>query len=163
VFVVGAAAVSGRDEEVPFRPELQLPAVVVVVFRVRDRRDHVPQAGERRAVAAGGHFGDVDLARAVGVVEEELAGRVEVGGERDREQAALAVLDDHRAQVGERLQGAVFKQRDRPFAFDHEEPFRIARIGGDIDRLFEAAADRLQGERLGAARQDDRRQRADQY
>jgi hypothetical protein len=149
--VASRTAVAERDVEVTVRAELKLAAVVVGVDRVFDAEDRL--ANRRASRRPGAKGVDVDIAfDATGgglsrVGHVEAARAVEVRCRRDREQAALDFAAAHqRADVG--------KLRDRPrgdfvdhaFAFGDQQPFRVARVGGDGDRLFEFP-DRLQRHR----------------
>jgi len=143
----------------PVGTELELAAVVSVEGRVGDfQQIHQGRRIRRLPIRLGDQFGDVDLARLLfaDVVDEEAPVRREVRVQGDREQPALAgAAADLRAEIDELADDSVLDQLDLARALDHEEPAGVAGVGGDVGRLGEAGAHRLQRQRLGAGRSEE--------
>jgi hypothetical protein len=103
-------------------------------------------AAEESPARVGGAppLADDQIARVVGVEDVEQAGRGVVARERDRQQAALAGVVDARVDVQERRRGPLTADDELHPArlLHHEEPRRVARRAGDVDRLGERPSHR---------------------
>ena len=160
VRVALAAAVTNADVEIAVRPELELSAVVVALAVMVDR-EHGPGAGyvgPVRIPACAPVLDDLNVVRAVGVVDVEPAAGLVVRRERHREQSLLAAGGvDLARDVEERtsLAPAANEDDDSPASLDDEQPTGVARRGGQVDRLAEHA-DPLQADAARASRVGDR-------
>ena len=129
VLSIGAhTAVAHADVEVAVGAELQL-AAVVVGGRVRDT-EHEAVTGVGNVGAGGGvELPDDDRPVREGRVRVQETRDGVVGGEGDREQAALSAESDLARDVEERCRqdGAALHDAHRPTALDHEHARRIAR------------------------------------
>ena len=121
------AAVAGAEIE-QVAEELQLAAVVIRVGPVGylDHRAAGAPRGSRRAPAL--ELVDPDVPIGIGVVDVEATAFLVVGGEGDREQAALAAEGDQAADVEERLAELAAVAQDAHLArlLDDEEQLRKA-------------------------------------
>ena len=131
--------------------ELKLAAVVVGIGRMFDPEDRF--ANRLTAPGVGAEGIDVDITfgapgshlSRVGNVEATRA--VKVRSRCDREQTALDfAAADQRTDIGELRNRACRDFVHHAFAFGDQQPFWIARVGADGNRLFEFA-DRLQRQR----------------
>ena len=150
-----AAAIAGRDIEVPIRPEAEPAGLVVAgvgLVNGDDRRDArgIGDVGVRRHVITA----DLGVAAQIDQIDVQKAVAGEPRIEGEAEQAALAVRQDLARHVEERCcqnpSGGEIEDLDLPGLLDDEQAAAIARWCDGEKRLTETRRDtgRNDGARL---------------
>jgi hypothetical protein len=169
VGIADAARVADAGVQVAVGPELESPAAVRVVERVRDHEDDLRRRGVRDVRVPGGDGVARDRHRArrrqvvhVVHVEESVARVVRV--EVHREQPLLVLVGHERGDVEKRRRvvGAVLVDLDDALLRDDEQPARAVVGHGDVERSADHAVGAERRERDGGLREsgagDQRRQ-----